>query len=160
MDIFVHFLHIIAAMFWAGGQLFLAVVLGPAARQQMGPKERMPLTLAVAKRFKRLSHVALGLLVITGLYHVRYVFIGSVGSFLETSYGRLFSIKMGLLVLSLVLGILHDRRWGRAMVRLSDQPQSPEFKSASSKMIFWARINIVVTLALVGCAAALRHISY
>lgn len=160
MDIFIHFLHIAAAMFWVGGQLFLALVLGPVARRQLAPPHRMPLTLAVAQRFKRFSHGALALLLLTGLYHIRYVFLSSAQSFLETSYGRLFAIKMGLLALSLVLGVLHDRTWGPTMSRLSDRPDSPEFKSAARQMIVWARIHIAVTLAVVACAAGLRHISF
>lgn len=160
MEIFVHFLHIVAAMIWAGGQLFLAFVLGPVARRQLAAPQRMPLTLAVAQRFKRFSHGALGVLLITGLYHVRYIFISSAESFLGTSYGRLFSIKMGLLALSLFLSVLHDRKWGPVMVRLADRPESPEFKSAAGRMIFWARFNIAVALAVVACAAGLRHISF
>ena len=160
MDIFIHFLHIASAMFWVGGQLFLALVLGPVARRQLAAPQRMPLTIAVAQRYKRLSHGALALLLFTGLYHVRYVFISSAESFLSTSYGRLLSIKMGLLALSLVLGVLHDRKWGPTLARLSDRPESPEFKSAATQMIFWARIHIAVTLTVVACAAGLRHISF
>jgi uncharacterized membrane protein len=160
MDIFIHFLHIAAAMFWVGGQLFLGLVLGPVARRQLAPPHRMSLTLAVAQRFKRFSHGALGVLLLTGLYHIRYVFLSSAGSFLDTSYGRLFTIKMGFLVLSLILSVLHDREWGPALTQLSHAPDSPEFIAASRRMLFWARFNIVVTLALVACAAALRHISY
>jgi uncharacterized membrane protein len=160
MDIFIHFLHIAAAMFWVGGHLFLAFILGPVARRQLPPPQRLPLTLAVAQRFKRFSHGALGVLLLSGLYHIRYVFLSSAGSFLGTSYGRLFTIKMGFLVLSLILSVLHDRKWGPALTKLSHAPDSPEFKTAARRMLFWARFNVVVTLALVACAAALRHISF
>lgn len=160
MDILIHFLHLTAATLWVGGQLFLALVLGPTLRKNLPPKERMPLSLAVAQQFKRISHGALGILLLTGLWQVRYIFFSSVGSFLGTEYGRLFLLKMGFLVLNLVLGILHDKRWGPAMARWSDTPESLEFRTATRRMIFWARFNIVVTLAIVACAAALRHTSF
>ena len=63
---------------------------------------------------------------------------------------------MGFLVLTLVLGVLHDKRWGPALVRTSHTPDSLDFKTATRRMIFWARFNIAATLAVVACAAALR----
>ena len=160
MAIFIHFLHLSAAITWVGGQLFLALVLAPTLRKNLSLKERLPVSLAVAHRFKRFSHGALGVLLLTGLWQVRYIFMSSVGSFSATAYGQLFFLKMGFLVLSLVLSLLHDKRWGPAMTRLSDGPESPEFKAATRRMIFWARLNILVTLAIVACAAALRHTSF
>jgi hypothetical protein len=67
---------------------------------------------------------------------------------------------MVLLVTALVLGVLHDKRWGPALAKHSHSPESPEFKTAARRMIFWARLNIGVTLAVVACAAALRHTTY
>jgi putative copper resistance protein D len=160
MDIFIHFLHLTAAMIWVGGQLFLALVLAPTLRAQLSPPERMPLSLAIAKRFKRFSHGALGVLLLTGLWQVRYVFFSSVGSFSDTEYGRIFLLKMGLLFLALVLSVLHDKKWGPALMQKIGSPNSPEFKAATQRMIFWARVNIIVTLAIVACAAALRHTTF
>ncbi|MBK8576242.1 MAG: DUF4149 domain-containing protein [Elusimicrobia bacterium] len=160
MDILIHFLHLAAAMIWVGGQLFLALVLGPTLRKSLPPKERMPLSLSIAQRFKRISHGALGVLLLTGLWQVRYVFLASLGSFTHTAYGQLFVLKMGLLVLTLVLGILHDKRWGPTMAKWSQSPESPEFKTATQRMIFWARLNVLVTLGIVACAAALRHSNF
>lgn len=160
MDILIHFFHITAAMTWVGGQLFLALVLAPTLRKNLSLKERMPVSLAIARQFKRVSHGALGVLLLTGLWQVRYVFMSSVGSFLNTAYGQVFLLKMGFLFVSLVLSLLHDKRWGPAMTRFSDAPDSPEFKAATRHMIFWARLNILITLAIVGCAAALRHTTF
>lgn len=160
MDILIHFFHLTAAMIWVGGQLFLALVLGPTLRKNIPTKERMPLSMAVARQFKKVSHGALGVLVLTGLWQVRYVFLASVGSFAGTDYGRIFVLKMGLLVLNLVLGILHDKRWGPAMAKAGETPDSPDFQTAARRMIFWARFNIVVTLGIVACAAALRHTTF
>jgi putative copper resistance protein D len=160
MDIVIHFLHLAAAMIWAGGQLFLALVLGPTLRKNLSPKDRMPLSLAIARQFKRISHAALGVLLLTGIWQVRYVFLASVGSFTHTPYGRLFVLKMGFLMLALVLGVLHDKRWGPAVAKASATPDSLEFKTAVRQMIFWARFNIVVTLGIVAFAAALRHTNF
>ena len=160
MDIAIHFFHLTAAMTWVGGQLFLALVLAPTLRQHLSVNERMPVSLSVAKRFKRVSHGALGVLLLSGLWQVRYLFLSSIGSFYSTAYGRLFFLKMGLLILSLALSVLHDKRWGPAMMRLSAAPDSPDFKASTRRMIFWARVNIFVTLAIVACAAALRHNSF
>jgi putative copper export protein len=160
MDIFLHFLHLTAAMIWVGGQIFLGLILGPVLRRSMTPKERMPLALAVAKRFQRVSHGALGVLIMTGLWQVRFLFLSSLSSFLDTAYGRIFWAKMVLFVVMLILGVLHDKRWGPALALHADRPDSAEFRSAARRMAFWARLNIGVTLGVVLCAAALRHHSF
>jgi putative copper resistance protein D len=160
MTTFIHFLHLTAAIFWVGGQLFLALVLAPTLRKTLSPKDRMPLSLAMAQRFKRFGHGALGILILTGLWQVRYLFFSPTVDFLETPYGHIFWTKMVLLVTALVLGVLHDKRWGPALAKYSHSPESPEFKTAARRMIFWARLNIGVTLAVVACAAALRHTTY
>jgi putative copper resistance protein D len=160
MTTFLHFLHLAAALFWVGGQLFLALILAPILRKTLSPKDRMPLSLAIAQRFKRFSHGALGILILTGFWQVRYIFLASTGAFLETTYGQIFMLKMVFLVTALVLGLLHDKRWGPALTRTSHSPESTEFKTATRRMIFWARLNVGVTLAVVACAAALRHTYY
>ncbi|MBL8023036.1 MAG: CopD family protein [Elusimicrobia bacterium] len=156
MATLVLFLHLTAALFWVGGQLFLALILAPVLRKTLTPKDRMPLSLAIAQRFKRFGHGALGILILTGFWQVRYIFFSSTVSFFETDYGRIFGLKMGFLVLTLVLGVLHDKRWGPALVRTSHTPDSLDFKTATRRIIFWARFNIAATLAVVACAAALR----
>ena len=159
MDIVLHFLHVTAAAVWVGGQLFLGLVLGPVLRRTLGPRERLPLSLAVALRFKRVSHGALGVLLLTGLWRVRHLFQASWDPWLSTPYGRVFILKMVLFALMLVLGLLHDRRWGPAVTALADQPDSPAFRDASRRMILWARLNILVTLSVLFCGVVLRHIS-
>jgi putative copper export protein len=160
MDIAFHFLHLIAAIVWVGGQVFLGLVMAPVLRRAMPVKDRLPISLAIAQRFKRVSHTALAVLLLTGLWSIRYVFFAGIDSFFFTSYGRIFAVKMILLALFLVLGVLHDVLWGPALTRLADRSDSVEFHNAARRMAFWARFNVGVALAIVLCSALLRHTSF
>jgi len=103
----VRFLHIVAATVWVGGQLMLSGVVIPAARQQLDPVQRGPLIHTVARRYAAVSNfVVLPLALATGLgllYHrgVRFNFLNSPG------YGRLLTIKLALVLISVVLSIVH-----------------------------------------------------
>jgi len=160
MDIFLHFLHVVSVTVWVGGQLFLGLVLGPTVRQFLGPRERMPLSMAIALRFKRVGHAALGVLVLTGLWRVRYLFQTGLGSFADTTYGRVFLLKMVLFVAMVALGVLHDKVHGPALANLADRPDSPEYRAAARRMMAWARFNVLVALSVVFCGVVLRHLSF
>ncbi len=160
MDIFFHFLHVVSVTVWVGGQLFLGLVLGPTVRRFLGPRERMPLSMAIALRFKRVGHGALGVLVLTGLWRVRYLFQTGLASFVDTAYGRVFLLKMALFVAMIVLGVVHDKVHGPALVALAERPDSPEYRAAARRMMAWARVNVLVALAVVFCGVVLRHLSF
>lgn len=160
MDVFFHFLHVVSVTVWVGGQLFLGLVLGPTIRQFLGPRERMPLSMAIALRFKRVGHVALGVLVLTGLWRVRYLFQTGLASFVDTTYGRVFLLKMVLFVAMVALGVVHDKVHGPSLAALAERPDSPEYRAAARRMMGWARFNVLVALAVVFCGVLLRHLSF
>jgi len=60
-------LHILAATFWLGGMLFLAIVVVPALR---GAPERARLLERMGKLFERASVIALAVLLVTGVVNL------------------------------------------------------------------------------------------
>ena len=61
------FFHLAAAIFWMGGMAFMVIALRPALAQQLGPSQRLPLIVAVLKRFFAVVAVSIALLLATGI---------------------------------------------------------------------------------------------
>lgn len=64
------FIHVAAAIVWVGGMFFAYVVLRPAAVAVLQPPERLRLWAAVFQRFFSWVWIAIGLLLVSGLYMV------------------------------------------------------------------------------------------
>lgn len=156
MDPLFHALHLLAATFWVGGLIFTSGVLSPVLRRDVAAPLRVPLVKAVGQRFSKFGRLALLLLVVTGLYRVRFLFFISPGYLWTTLYGKILSLKLGLFLGMLVLSFLHDGVWGPRVAALTDRPHSPEFRQALRRLTFWARLNVAIVGAIVLCAATLR----
>ena len=61
------FFHIAAAIFWMGGMAFMVMALRPALEQQLAPPQRLPLIVAVLKRFFAVVVASIAVLLATGL---------------------------------------------------------------------------------------------
>lgn len=103
----VRFVHVLAAMGWVGGQLFLSAVVLPVLRQQLTPAARGPLVRQTARRFAVLANFGLlPVLLATGLTLAWHRGV-TLGSFDDPGYGRLLGIKLGFVVASVLLGAAH-----------------------------------------------------
>ena len=60
----VRWLHIVAAVTWLGGGIFLALVVRPLSRNSKAVLEASPL---LGMRFKEITDLAIGVLVVTGI---------------------------------------------------------------------------------------------
>lgn len=106
-------IHVLAAVFWLGGILFLALVGAPILRAVEPPALRQELFRQLGTRFRVAGWIALGVLVATGLLnlHFRGLLDASVlGSarFWTEPYGRALAVKLGLVTVMLVLQAVHD----------------------------------------------------
>lgn len=61
------FLHLAGAIFWMGGMAFMVMALRPAAHAQLQPPVRLPLIVAVLRRFFVVVIVSIVLLLATGV---------------------------------------------------------------------------------------------
>jgi putative copper export protein len=121
--------------------LFIALVLIPVARR-LEPAERARLVQATGLRFRTVGWIALGVLLLSGLLNLwlrPYL--------LEVP---LFSAKLGLVVLALVLSVVHDFVLGP---RAGAPGAHPRLRARASWV---ARANGLVVLAVVVLGLALR----
>ncbi|MCX4747880.1 FixH family protein [Kitasatospora sp. NBC_01287] len=90
-------LHLVAMACWLGGLVALVLALRDGAG------------VAVADRFSKVALVSVAALVATGVYQA-WRGVGSWGALVDTEYGRLLLIKVGL-VLVMLGAAFFSRRW-------------------------------------------------
>ena len=100
MALFVRWVHVLSAITWVGGMLFIALVLVPTVRTLGDATLRARLIRDSGQRFRTIAWIALGLLLLTGLLNLWFqpVLLRS---------GR-FHGKLGLVGLALILSAFHD----------------------------------------------------
>jgi uncharacterized membrane protein len=141
VSLLVRWLHVLAAVTWIGGMLFIALVLVPAARRLEDPALRTRLVHDVGLRFRTIGWVAIGVLVVTGLLNL---WMHPV----LLSASR-FHWKVGLVVLALILSAFHDFVLGPRAGAPGADP------SARVRASWIARINVLVVLAIVALGLSL-----
>jgi len=152
LDTFVHWLHLAASMVWLGGMAFVAVVLNPVLRSELAPSVRLPLVKVVGLRFKWVEWACLAILLASGLYKLGRM--GWWSPFSIEGYGPVLILKLLFVGAMVVLSFLHTFVWGP---RLGEPSPSSEAASAlGQRVVFWARVNLVLGFAVVLCGALLR----
>lgn len=136
------FLHVVAAITWIGGMLFIALTLVPVVRRLDDPGLRTRLLHEAGLRFRRVGWGALGLLLATGLANLwfRPYLLGVPR----------FQAKLGLVLLALGLSVAHDFVLGPRAGRPGADP------ALRVRASWVARVNVVVVLAVVLLGVALR----
>jgi copper resistance protein D len=100
-------LHLVAAAAWLGGLLPLLLLFVLAIRQT---DPSLASTLQVAtRRFSTLGLLSVGALLATGLVNT-WMLAGSLPALLETDYGRLLLLKIGLFVAMVAIASINRLR--------------------------------------------------
>ena len=113
--------HILGIALFVGPQFFLAFAWVPASRGIADLQTRVSLMRKLTRSFGFIGGAGLLLILIAGMYLIStwrtYYGIGDVG-FNDIRYGFLFSIKMALLLIMLIVVGLHTFVVGPRLLRL------------------------------------------
>lgn len=141
-SLLLRWLHVVAAITWIGGMLFIALVFVPVTRRLSDPGLRGRLLQEAGRRFRAVGWMALGLLLVTGLGNLwlRPYLLGLPR----------FQVKLGLVVLALGLTVTHDFVLGPRAGRPGADP------AIRVRASWLARANVLVVLAVVLLGLALR----
>jgi len=117
--------HIISAVVWVGGMLFMVMVMLPTARKAMqsgGPAEGMGMLRDAAHRFLPVAWAAMVLLGLSGGYlawehwGIRPgVFFSDSGRFMQ-----ILQVKSGLVMMVVLLSLIHDFWLGPKILKKLD----------------------------------------
>jgi copper resistance protein D len=150
-------LHILAAVSWVGGMMFLSLVLAPLVRERKAAPEFMALFRSAALRFRPIVWVAMLILLSTGpmLLSRRGIQVME-----PASWPGIVTVKLTLVSLLLLLTLLHDLILGPRVSRVSTISESQ--RTTGQHVIFktarWLpRLSLLLALAVVIAAAVLAR---
>ncbi|HEY8415092.1 MAG TPA: CopD family protein [Thermaerobacter sp.] len=150
------FLHVISAMFWVGGILFLSLVVVPAARRY-DDATRSRLLVDVGRGFRVTGWAALGVLLLTGLIQMgaRGASVANVldGSFFTKPFGQVLGTKLLFVALMVLATAVHDFIAGPAAERAAQMGSDPR---RLRRVAGWlARVTALLALIVVALAVDL-----
>lgn len=153
------FIHVIGAVIWVGGMLFLALVIAPATRS-LPPRERAPLFSVIGRRFRIVGWVCIGLLLVTGVINVAARGIGweaiTSGQLAESEFGRILAAKLIIVAAMLTLSAAHDFVLGPASSAGWSDPGAMQRAAILRRRASWiARVNAVLALLVLALATFL-----
>ena len=155
MMVFLVWLHVLAAVSWIGGTIFLSVVLVPVLRREPFASQRAMLIRTTALRFRAVVWGSIATLLITGpmLLHQRGIPIAD-----PAGWPMVLSVKLGLVAILLLFTVTHDLIIGPRVGRILQIPTERR-TSSDHALVAWspwiARSSLVLTLAVLLAAVIL-----
>lgn len=150
-------LHLLAAVGWIGGMVFLSVVLAPLVRSRKAAPEFMALFRSAALRFRFVVWSAIAVLLLTG---PMLVLSHGWPLFEPARWPSLLGIKLSLVALLLLMTLAHDLIFGPRVRAILAFP--PDKRTASDQTILAAatwlpRAALVLSLAVLFAAVMLAR---
>ena len=151
--------HVLAAMLWVGGMLFLGLVGAPVLRGVEPSALRQQLFRDLGLRFRAVGQLAIAILIGSGAVNLHYrgwlQWDGVLGepAFWRTGAGQTLAAKLLGVAVMLVLGGFHDFVLGPAAARAA--PDSPRALVLRRRAALLARVNALVGVAVVVAAVRL-----
>jgi putative copper export protein len=154
------FIHVLAAMVWLGGMLFVAAVGAPVLRQVEEPELRQSLFRSLGVQFRLVGWICIAVLLVTGVLNLQFRGLLSadvLGSadFWRGAYGRALFWKLLFVVVMVTLAAIHDFWMG---------PRASRLEAGSSRALrhravaaWMGRANALVGLALLWVAVRLAR---
>jgi len=147
-------LHIMAAIVWVGGTIFLVVVLVPAIRRPEFGGIASALIRFTALRFRWVGWVCFCIFVLTGVVNLLARGIGlrelRETIFWQGSFGRTLAIKLLLVAAILLISAVHDFFLGpRAAAAWEADPASAETLRLRRQAVQLGRLNLLLALVVI-----------
>jgi len=120
MTVLLVWLHMLAAVSWIGGMIFLSLVLAPLVRSRKAAPEFMALFRSAARRFRFVVWGAIALLLSTGPVLLRQRGLSALD---PTEWPHVLRIKLGLVGALLLLTVAHDLLLGSQVRKISALPE-------------------------------------
>jgi uncharacterized membrane protein len=152
--------HVLAAMLWLGGMLFLGLVGAPVLRAVQPPALRAELFRQLGHAFRNVGWAAIAVLLVTGVLNLhfrgllRMDVLGS-STFWRTQYGVMLIGKLVTVCCMIAISAIHDFVSGpRASRAQTGSLQAQRLRTGAAWL---ARANVVFGVVLVVFAVRLAR---
>jgi len=152
--------HILAAIIWVGGMLFMSLMLVPALRQMGNPGLTARMIQSVGRRFRWIGWGCLLVLIITGFLnlHARGISWPVLTSpdFWSSSFGKILAWKLWLFGGIVLLSVVHDGVIGPKYRALVQSPVPAARADGYRKAASWmGRLTLALSVVVVILAVML-----
>jgi copper resistance protein D len=157
MMILLAWVHVLAAVAWIGGMMFLSLILVPVIRRGSFGADRRALFQTLARRFRITVWTSIVVLVATGPLLVS----SKTGSLVEPEGWRsILTMKLWLVALLVLVSAAHDFWLGPLVGRL--RREAPDTPGLGDQMLInfsslVVRLGLVLALAVLFLAVALAR---
>lgn len=154
----IQWLHLTAAAVWAGSQLFLILVAGPALRVIEDSETSLRVLRVLVGRYNVVGWVSLLVLVLTGLQRT-YSMLPTLGPLSGTFYGGVLFIKIGMVAAILLLTLVHSTIIGPRLLALmstSTAASDPSYRRLRRISLAVSSATLLLSLGVLAAVALLR----
>ena len=157
-------IHIVAVAVWLGPQFFMFVATVPALRAIEDPQTRVKVMRVIIYRFGWMAWIAMAVIVLTGISNL-FQQANEAGSHIWDSdyrYFQIFSTKMVLVGLIVLLTAVHTFIVGPRQLRLAEEMRSdsPEGANLRRASIVLSSLTLLASVVVVFAGALLANHDY
>ena len=156
-------IHIVAVAVWLGPQFFMFIVAVPAVRLIDDPDVRLRVMRVIVTRFGWLAWAAMAVIVLSGISNL-FQEADDFGHLWDTDfrYFQIFSTKMVLVGLTVLLTALHTFVIGPRQLRVQEEMRSDSAEAARLRRvsIITSSLALLASIAVVYTAALLADHDY
>ena len=162
-DAITPWIHIVAVAVWLGPQFFMFLVTVPAVRVIEDPAVRLQVMRVIVQRFGWLAWAAMAVIVLSGVSNL-FQEADEFGHIWDSEYRyfQIFSTKMVLVGLMVILTALHTFVIGPKQLRLLEEMRSDSTEAAGLRRvsIIVSSLTLLVSVATVYAGALLANHDY
>lgn len=148
IDGIVLWIHLVTAMFFVGGSLFVWLVLVPASfRLTSDEAARTKMVATIARHFGRIVSWDFLIVIASGIYNA-FRYLPAFRALFVTREGALLLIKMILVILLLVSVLVHDVYFSRRISRLADSGRDEELRTIRKSSRVVSMLSVAFMLAV------------
>ncbi len=156
-------IHIVAVTVWLGPQFFMFLVTVPAVRVIEDPAVRLQVLRIIVTRFGWLAWAAMAIIVLSGVSNL-FQQADEFGHVWDTEYRyfQIFSTKMVLVGLMVILTAVHTFVIGPKQLRLQEEMLGDSAEAAGLRRvsIIVSSLTLLISIAVVYAAALLANHAY
>ncbi len=159
----IRWIHLVSAITWIGGQLFILVILLPIMRTALPRNERTLLFAQVGRRYAVVSWIALTLLVVTGFFNGQRRGI-DWSRLPNSTYGQILLAKLIIVAVVIVITLVHALYFGQRITNIAERTKAlggddPQIAAERRRLQIASGVisgvNLLLNLVVVLLAASL-----